>query len=103
MPGPVSDTLTFTEFGWKSICRRRSEKIAELLAARRSHIYGSAWSQTVPPAGVNLDAFSRRFETTRSTLGASKSNGVSLSLARKYKANPFSWKRGDQRRQTSER
>src|SRR5438132_7308743 len=38
-----------------------------------------------------------------STFGASKGNSGTLSLARKYRASPFSLNRGDHRRQTSER
>src|SRR6266436_5767675 len=103
MPGPVSETLTLTELGWERAWRRRSCEISAVLTLRRSHIYGSACNQTVPPAGVNFEAFSRRFETIRSILGASKANSCSLSLAKKYRARPRSWKRGDHKRQTSER
>src|SRR6266487_5457043 len=77
--------------------------MADLLTLRRSHMYGSACNQTVPPDGVNLDAFSSRLEMMRSILGASKANSCTLSLARKYIAKPRSWKRGDHRRHTSDR
>ena len=44
----------------------------------------------MPPAGVNLDAFSNKFDTTRSSFGPSKEKSRTFSLARKYSARPFS-------------
>ena len=89
MPGPVSDTLTFTEFGADILWRLRSPEVG-FAAERRSHMYGSACSHTVPPLGVNFEAFSSKFEIVRWIFAASKVNRGSLSFARKYKAKPLS-------------
>src|SRR5262249_24373080 len=102
-PEPVSETLIFTELGWADGLRRRSCGCGRLLEFLRSHMYGSACNQTVPPDGVNFYAFTSRLEITRSSLGASKENSITFSLARKYRARPLSWNRGDHRRQTSDR
>src|SRR5581483_2567268 len=72
IPGPVSETLTFTELGSDNVWLRRSRGMPGLRTLLQSHIDGSACNQTVPPVGVNLDADSSKLEITRGILAEAK-------------------------------
>ena len=87
-PRPGVGHADFHRVGKVNVCRRRSAAEG-WAAARRSHMCGSACSQTVPPCGVNLKEFSSRLEITRSSFGESKGKNWQLFVCQKIKRQSF--------------